>query len=117
MNVWRTSHAYRFCLILCLSFLGCLEGRMRYTSTLPVEKDTSSNGSVIGRHVRRRFSFGKYHRKTRARAILLRGMSSEDACIGGSLSGYVIGRRVHRRFSCWICIDNYAKQWIPITTH
>ena len=28
MNVWRTFHVYQFCLILCLSFLGCLEGRM-----------------------------------------------------------------------------------------
>ena len=49
--------------------------------------------------------------------MLLRGMSSEGACIGDSFAGYVIGRHVHRRFSCGMCIDNYAKQWIPITTH
>ena len=28
MNVWRTFHVYQFCLILYLSFLGCLEERM-----------------------------------------------------------------------------------------
>ena len=117
MNVWRTFHVYQFCLILCLSFLGCLEGCMQYASTLPVEKDTSSNGSVIGRRMHRRFSCRICHQKARAQAILLQGMSSEGTCIGDSLSGYVIGRHVHRRFSCGICIDNYAKQWIPITTH
>ena len=63
MNVWRTSHVYQFCLILCLSFLGCLEGYMQYASTLPVEKDTSSNGSVIRRRVHRRCFCGVCHRE------------------------------------------------------
>ena len=76
---------------------------MQYASTLPVEKDTSSNGSVIGRRVHRRFSFGVCHQKARAQAVLLRGMSSEGACIDDSLSGYVIRRRVHRRCFCGVC--------------
>ena len=74
-------------------------------------------GYVIGRRVHRRFSCEMCHQKTRAQAMLLREMSSEGTCIGDSFAGYVIGRHVHRRCSCGMCIDNYAKQWIPITTH
>ena len=76
---------------------------MQYASTLPVEKDTSSNGSVIRRRVHRRFSCGVCHRKARAQAILFRGMSSEDACIGDAFAGNVIGRHVHRRCFCGVC--------------
>ena len=62
---------------------------MQYAPTLPVEKDTSSNGSVIRRHVHRRFSCGLCHRKACAQAMLLRGMSSEGMCISDTLAGCV----------------------------
>ena len=76
---------------------------MRYALTLPVEKDTSSNGSVIGRRVHRRFFCGICHREARAQAILLREMSLEGMCIGDSLAGYVIKMQTHRRCFCGIC--------------
>ena len=76
---------------------------MQYIPTLSVEKDTSSNGSVIRRHVRRRFSFGVCHQKTRAQAILLREMSSEGRRTGDSLAGNVIRRHMHRRCFCGVC--------------
>lgn len=45
---------------------GVLKGVCFCAPTLLVEKDTSSNGSIIGRRVYRRFSCGIYHRKARA---------------------------------------------------
>ena len=62
---------------------------MQYAPILPVEKDTSSNGSVIRRRVHRRFSFGVCHREACAQAILLRAMSSGGRRIGDTLAGCV----------------------------
>ena len=76
---------------------------MQYAPTLPVEKDTSSNGSVIRRRVHRRFFCGVYHREARAQAMLFRGMSSEGMCIGDAFAGNVIRRHVHRRCSFGVC--------------
>ena len=66
MNVWRTTRVYRFFLIPCLSFLGRLEMRMLLRPIRLKERDTSDNGSVIGRRMHRRFSYGECHQKARA---------------------------------------------------
>ena len=63
MNVWRTTRVYRFCLTPCQSFFGRLEGVCFCAPTLLKERDTSDNGSVIGRHAHRRFSCGECHQK------------------------------------------------------
>lgn len=64
MNVWRIPRVCRFCLIPCQSFFECLEERMPLCPILLKERDTSSNGSVIGRRMHRRFSCGECHQKT-----------------------------------------------------
>ena len=66
MNVWRTPRVYRFCLTPCQSFFGRLEDRMLLRPIRLKERDTSSNGSVIGKRMHRRFSYGECHQKARA---------------------------------------------------
>lgn len=63
MNVWRTTRVYRFCLIPCQSFFECLEVRMLLRPIRLKERDTSDNGSVIGRRMHRRCFCGECHQK------------------------------------------------------